>query len=107
MDIKTNGSSPGLNPYLTQVNKQPEKADAAEPAEAPNRAQAKGDEVTLSSKAKEITRAQQALEEVPDVNMDKVKELKNQVENGTYQMDPGRIANAMLGDMLTTQIKTE
>lgn len=107
MDIKTNGSSTGLNPYLNQVNKQSDKADTPEPAAAASQAHAKGDEVTLSSQAREISRAQQALEEVPDVDMDKVNELKNQVENGTYQMDPGRIASSMLGDMLMNQIKPE
>jgi len=111
MDIKTNGSSGNLAAYVNQTNKHPEKNDdqessavkSASSAQAP----AKKDAVTLSAQAGEISRAQQALKEVPDVNLDKVNELKNQIENGTYQMDPGRIAGAMLNDLLMNQISTK
>ncbi|MGB5984289.1 MAG: flagellar biosynthesis anti-sigma factor FlgM [Desulfobacterales bacterium] len=105
MDIKTNGSTGGLNPYVHQTNKQPDKADT--PQTTPPPAQVKKDAVTLSAHAKEISRAQQALNEVPDVNQERVNELKNQVENGTYQMDPGRIASALLNDLLMNQIDSE
>lgn len=108
MDIKTNGSSGNLAAYVNQTNKHPEKNDDQESSAASSaQAPAKKDAVTLSAQAGEISRAQQALKEVPDVNLDKVNELKNQIENGTYQMDPGRIAGAMLNDLLMNQISTK
>ena len=107
MNIKTDGSTGGLNPYVQPTTKQPEKTDAQEAIPNPTQAAVKKDAVTLSAQAKEIARARQALSEVPDVNQERVNELKNQVENGTYQMDPGRIASALLNDLLMNQIDSE
>ena len=105
MDIKTTGSPVNLNPYANQVNKQSDKPEAQELDQT--QAAAKKDEVTLSGKTPEVARARKALEEVPDVNQEKVNEIKNQIENGTYQMDPGRIAGALMNDLLVGQISSE
>ena len=107
MEIKGNNPAVNLNSYVNQVNNQPNRPEENDQDKAQPQAVAKGDEVTLSSQAKEISRAQQALEQVPDVRQDKVQELQNQIENGTYRADPGRIAGAMLGEMLMNQLGTE
>ena len=49
----------------------------------------------------------QALDEVPDVDQEKVTALQNQIADGTYQMDPNRIASAIMNDLLITQSSSE
>lgn len=54
------------------------------------------DEVILSSQAQEMSAAQKALQNVPDVRSDKVKELESQVSAGTYRVDAKDIAQKMI-----------
>lgn len=56
--------------------------------------------VDLSSKAKDIQKIKQILEQTPEVREEKVQELKRQIESGNYAINPGRIADRMLGESL-------
>jgi negative regulator of flagellin synthesis FlgM len=56
--------------------------------------------VALSNTAKKIQEAQKQLEAIPDVREDKVAELKEQIENGTYKIDEEKIADKILKDEL-------
>jgi negative regulator of flagellin synthesis FlgM len=56
--------------------------------------------VDLSAKAKDIQRIKQVLDQTPEVRQEKVQELKSQIENGSYAIDSGRIADKMLGESL-------
>jgi negative regulator of flagellin synthesis FlgM len=40
------------------------------------------------------------LDEIPDVREDKVAELKNQIQNGTYQPDAQKTADKLLKEQL-------
>jgi negative regulator of flagellin synthesis FlgM len=44
------------------------------------------------------------LESIPDVREDKVAELKEQVESGTYEIDAEKIAEKMLKDSLLNDL---
>ncbi|GGE84944.1 flagellar biosynthesis anti-sigma factor FlgM [Priestia taiwanensis] len=71
----------GINPYKQQMNKMNNMA----------KAMAKEDKVEISSKAKEM-------HEVSKVVLDRqerVEQLKQQIENGTYQIDSKDIAKSM------------
>ena len=48
----------------------------------------------------EVQEAQKQLKAMPDVREDKVAQLKEQIENKTYQMDEEKIAGKMLEDAL-------
>ena len=56
--------------------------------------------VDLSNKAKDIQKIKQVLEQTPEVREEKVQELKRQIESGSYVINPGGIADKMLGESL-------
>ena len=56
--------------------------------------------VDLSSKAKDIQKIKQVLEQIPEIREEKVQELKRQIESGSYAINSGRIADKMLGESL-------
>jgi negative regulator of flagellin synthesis FlgM len=52
--------------------------------------------VELSSRGREIQTALSAAKSAPDVRADKVAEVRKRLENGTYVIDPSRIARGIL-----------
>ena len=58
------------------------------------------EKVDLSSVAKNMQQIRQLSDQISDTRETKVLELKNQVENGTYRIDSGKIAEKMLGESL-------
>ncbi|MGD8989909.1 MAG: flagellar biosynthesis anti-sigma factor FlgM [Desulfobacterales bacterium] len=93
--------SVNIEAYVNQVQDK-DKIDAA--AEQKEQQQAKADTVALSNAAKNIQQAQKELEALPDVREDKVAELKEQIENGTYEIDAEKIADKMLKDSLLNDL---
>ena len=93
--------SVNIEAYVNQVQDK-DKVDAA--AEQKEQQQAKADTVALSSAAKDIQEAQKQLEAIPDVREDKVAQLKEQIENGTYEIDAEKIADKMLKDALLNDL---
>lgn len=59
-------------------------------------AAAGADRLALSQRAEEIKAARAALAETPDVRAERVAALKAQVEAGTYQVDPDKVAERIL-----------
>lgn len=55
------------------------------------------DRVSLSNASRDLQAAEDAVAAVPDVRQDKVDAIKQAVEGGTYEIDPGKIADKMLG----------
>ena len=76
--------SVNIEAYVNQVQDK-DKVDAT--SEQPEKQQTKADTVVLSDTAKKVQEAQNQLEAIPDVREDKVAQLKEQIENGTYDMD--------------------
>jgi negative regulator of flagellin synthesis FlgM len=44
------------------------------------------------------------LDSIPDIREDKVAQLKEQIENGTYEIDEEKIADNMLKDSLLNDL---
>ena len=63
--------------------------DAAQKASA-------ADTVELTSNAKLLERLDKTLAAAPDVDASKVAEVRKQIENGEFQIDAEKIAEAML-----------
>ena len=61
---------------------------------------AKTDKVEISEAAKEIQEVRKQLDNTPDVRSEKVEQLKNQIENGTYEIKSEEIAEKMLKESL-------
>jgi negative regulator of flagellin synthesis FlgM len=60
----------------------------------------KADTVDLSETGKRLQEAQTQLQAIPDVRMDRVAELKAQIDNGTYKIQSEEIAEKMIRDSL-------
>ncbi len=59
-----------------------------------------GEKVDLSTQAKDIQLAKNALSQLPDVREQKVQEIKSQVENGKYNVSGEKIAGKMVGESI-------
>jgi negative regulator of flagellin synthesis FlgM len=75
-------NSANINPYKRSIEKQ---TDAAQPAK-------KQDQVQISSKAKEL----QEQNGIVQSRQEKVAAIKQQVESGTYTIDPKAIAQSLI-----------
>jgi negative regulator of flagellin synthesis FlgM len=61
---------------------------------------AKGDRVELSAKARELQAAREAIQEMDDVDHEKVAKIKARIEAGTYKVDADKIAGKMIEESL-------
>ncbi|WP_323814607.1 flagellar biosynthesis anti-sigma factor FlgM [Cellvibrio sp. NN19] len=71
----------------TPETKTPEAAPASKAA---------GDQVVLSQEAQNLGRLQAKIESSPDVDMDKVAEIRRAIAEGRFEINPERIAENML-----------
>ena len=56
------------------------------------------EKVSLSSAAKDIQQAEKAIEELPDVREEKVRELQDRIETGRYEVSGEKIAGKMISE---------
>lgn len=75
-------NSANINPYKRSIEKQ---ADAAQTSK-------KQDQIEISTKAKEL----QQQNSIVQSRQEKVAAIKQQVESGTYTIDPKAIANSII-----------
>jgi len=70
---------------------------------APTSAQAttNTDRVELSASSIDVQKMKMIIQDTPSVRMDRVQALKNQIERGDYQVDPYRVADKMLINLLS------
>ena len=64
----------------------------------------KEDTVELSQSAQEILKAKHRIDSIPDVREEKVAEIKNQINEGTYKIDGKKVAHNMLRETLIDEI---
>ncbi|MFH1625987.1 MAG: flagellar biosynthesis anti-sigma factor FlgM [Pseudomonadota bacterium] len=62
------------------------------------------EKVQLSSKARDIQRVKKVLDSVPEVRQDKVTELKNSIENETYNVKGEKVAPRIVKESLLDEI---
>lgn len=62
------------------------------------------DRVLLSPMAKEIQMAKSQLQDIPDVRFEKVTEIKNQIDQGTYPVSSEKIAHRLMGESLLNEL---
>lgn len=75
----------------------PAAPDAKAPATAPAPTSPKaGDQVVLSEQAQTLGRLQSKIDSAPDVNLDKVAEIRRAIAEGRFEINPERIAENML-----------
>ncbi len=86
-----------IDAYVNQVH-DINKAESSE--ENTSKAAAKTDTVVISDAAKRIQEAKIQLDAVPDVDENKVAQLKKEIEEGTYRRSADEIAAKMIRDGL-------
>ena len=103
MEILT-GNKPfvGLNAYVKNIGKGKNGIHGS-PKEAP-KGGLSGDKVALSPEAKQLQEAKKSLDSLPDVREDKVAEIKEQIEAGTYTIDGEKIAFKMIRESILDRL---
>ena len=87
----------GIDAYVNQVQ---DKNKVGTPDRKPENSVNKSDTVVISDAAKRVQEARNQLNDIPDVREEKVTELRNQIQNGTYQIDADKIAGKMIKEGL-------
>lgn len=59
------------------------------------------DRVELSASSVDVQKMKKIIQDTPSVRMDRVQALKEQIERGDYQVDPYRVADKMLINLLS------
>jgi negative regulator of flagellin synthesis FlgM len=62
------------------------------------------DKVSLSEASRDMQTAKEAVASSPDVRAEKVSEIKQAVENGRYELDAGKVAEKMIGSIISEVI---
>ena len=87
----------GIDAYVNQVQ---DKNKVGTPDNKPEKSAVKADTVVISDAAKRIQEARSQLDDIPDVREDKVSQLRNQIQNGTYEINADKIAAKMIKEGL-------
>lgn len=95
-----------VNPYASQKLNETPRVQPEQPASAAATAQQTGDKVALSSEARLLATAMNVAGASPDVRADKVRELKEQVQSGTYKPDVRKAAANLLRDEMSLTSKS-
>ena len=100
MEIDKN---PGIqvDAYVNQVH---DKNKAGPAEDKADKVSAKTDTVVISDAARRIQETRAQLDAIPDVREDKVAELRNQIQNGTYEVDAEKTAENLLREHLGNAI---
>ena len=101
MEINSNDNTINIDAYVNNIGDKQKAENTSDKAE---KNVAKTDTVNISDAAKEIQEVREELDNIPDVRADKVEQLKNQIENGTYEIKSEEIAEKMLKDSLLNDL---
>ncbi|MBY6032141.1 flagellar biosynthesis anti-sigma factor FlgM [Marinobacter daepoensis] len=100
MSVDFNGIGPGqVNTTRTTADKsagnQAPQAPTGEQAKAQNLA-GRGENVNLSSQAKNLKQLEQKPGDYPEMDDDRIEQIRSALENGTYKVDAQKLAQKML-----------
>jgi negative regulator of flagellin synthesis FlgM len=100
MSVDFNGIGQGqVNTSRTTADKTPgaPKPQPAADQQAKSQTQgARGENVSLSSQAKNLKQLEQKLGDYPEMDDDRISDIRSALENGTYKVDAEKLAQKML-----------
>lgn len=76
-------------------NRQVSKTEDAEQTQARNRPQQAGDAVDFSDTVTNLQRIESQLKQAPEVDAERVAEVRARIESGDYQVDAQRVADKL------------
>ncbi len=97
MKINETNVTFGRQAYAREVENTPPPQEMTKNQQAEKKKEIPEDKVSLSSSAKDMKIASEAVAAAPDVRQEKVYEIKANVDNGTYQVNAEKIADKMVG----------
>ena len=101
MEITPNDNTINIDAYVKNIN---DKQKAENTSDKADNNVTKTDTLNISDAAKEIQEVRKELDSLPEVRAEKVAELKNQIENGTYEIKSEEIAEKMIKDALLNDL---
>ncbi|MCM0612219.1 flagellar biosynthesis anti-sigma factor FlgM [Marinobacter sediminum] len=100
MSVDFNGIGAGqVNTQRTTADKSSGAQDAQQASNQQAKTQAQGareENVSLSSQAKNLKQLEQKLGDYPEMDDDRIAEIRSALENGTYKVDAEKLAQKML-----------
>lgn len=98
MSVDFNGIGPGqVNTQRTTADKSSSTHEARQAAPEQARAQsARGENVNLSSQARNLKQLEQKLGDFPEMDDARIEQIRSALENGTYKVDAEKLAQKML-----------
>jgi len=101
MDISIKKTPTSLDTYIKNIETHKQQNNAVGQTTTP--ADSEGDTVALSDQAKQIQEVRKLLESMPEIREDVVAQIRHQIETGTYRIDAGKIAAAMLIEAISNE----
>ena len=96
MTIEINGSNQGAQALInTATGQAPARNETNNVATGTSRGGG-SDTVSLTGTAQQLRNLEQSLASQPVVDAQRVEATRQSIENGTYQIDPSRIASKMI-----------
>lgn len=102
MEITGNNPFARLDAYVKNIGKEKDRVHGS-PKEAPKGVLSE-DKVALSPEAKQIQVAKKLLDSLPDIREEKVAEIMDRIENGTYSVDSEKIAFKMIRESILDEL---
>lgn len=96
MNIRANKPAEGVEVART-ITKHTETTDriSKQPqAEAPA-----PDRIDISDRSKKISELMARIEKLPEIRVDKVRQIREAIESGTYKIDPRKIVDKILREL--------
>ena len=94
MKVSQNNSPIQMDAYIKQIQQNRMRQQEIESADAAQRGV--GDKVQLSSRAKEMQQAVNGLARTEEMRDEKVRQVKMDIDRGTYKVNAGQVATDML-----------
>lgn len=95
--MKITGNRGEISKYVNDSKVSSTKDSAKEGSTADSTSvRGQDDTVNLSQMSKDVNRAKEAMAASPDIRADKVQPLKEQIANGTYEVDFEKTAEKMI-----------
>ncbi len=102
MEINIKNQTDMVDAYVNQVQAKPKSGDAAE--KDLRQQSITADTVVISETAKRIQEARFQIESIPDTRSEKVAEIKRSIQDGTYKIEPDKIADKMIRESLLNDL---